>query len=193
MSKGISRKDAQLLLQDAASSAESLATIVDNLLELSRAQADRLMIQRETIDIAETARSIVDKLKGKSAAHKLLVDMPAGLPLVFADKVRIERILNNLVDNAVKYSPGGGDVTVFARKEGDFLVVGVKDRGIGISAEDQAKLFQPFERLEMADAIGGIGLGLNVCRRLVEAHGGRIWVESEPDKGATFFFSLPLA
>jgi PAS domain S-box-containing protein len=193
MSKGISRKDAQLLLQDAASSAESLATIVDNLLELSRAQADRLMIRKEKIDIAETVRSIVDKLKGKSATHKLLVDIPVGLPAIFADKVRIERILNNLVDNAVKYSPKGGDITVFARQEDDCLVVSVKDQGIGISAEDQAKLFQPFERLEIANGVGGVGLGLNVCRRLVEAHGGRIWVESEPDKGTTFFFSLPLA
>jgi PAS domain S-box-containing protein len=193
MSKGISRKDAQLLLQDAASSAESLATIVDNLLELSRAQANRLMIRREKIDIAETIGTIVGKLKGKSDSHKLLVDMLAGLPPVFADKVRMERILNNLVDNAVKYSPNGGDITVFARKEDDCLVVGVKDQGIGISAEGQAKLFQPFERLELLDGVGGVGLGLNVCRRLVEAHGGRIWVESEPDKGATFFFTLPLA
>ncbi len=193
MSKGISRKDAQLLLQDAASSAESLATIVDNLLELSRAQANRLMIRREKIDIAETIGTILDKLRGKSAAHKLHVDIPAGLPPVFADRVRMERILNNLVDNAVKYSPNGGDITVFIQKEDDCLVVGVKDQGIGISTEGQAKLFQPFERLEMLDGVGGVGLGLNVCRRLVEAHGGRIWVESVPDKGATFFFSLPLA
>jgi signal transduction histidine kinase/HAMP domain-containing protein len=193
MSKGISRKEAQLLLQDAASSAESLATIVDNLLELSRAQADRLMIRREKIDIAETIGAIVDKLRGKSEAHKLLVDIPAGLPPVLADNVRMERILNNLVDNAVKYSPNDGDITVFARKENDCLVVGVKDQGIGISKEDQAKLFQPFERLELLDSVGGVGLGLIVCRRLVEAHGGRIWVESEPDKGATFLFTLPLA
>ena len=193
MSRGISRKDAQLLLQDAASSAESLATIVDNLLELSRAQANRLMIRREKIDIAETIGTIADKLKSKSAAHKLIVVMPAGLPPIFADQVRIERILNNLIDNAVKYSPDGGDITIFARKEEDCLIVGVKDRGIGISVEDQARIFQPFERLETAEGVGGAGLGLNVCRRLVEAHGGRIWVESETDKGATFFFTLPLA
>jgi PAS domain S-box-containing protein len=193
LSKGISRKDARMLLLDAASSAESLAIIVDNLLELSRAQSDRLMIRREKIDIAETIGAIVDKLRGKSASRKLLIDMPDSLPPVFADRVRIERIVNNLVDNAVKYSPNGGDVTVFARKENDYLVVGVKDQGIGISAEDQAKLFQPFERLEMADRVGGVGLGLNVCRRLVEAHQGRIWVESETDRGSTFFFTLPLA
>jgi len=193
MSRGISKKDAHLLLQDAASSAENLATIVDNLLELSRAQADRLMIRREKIDMAETIVAIVDKLRGKSAAHKLLIDLPVGLPPIFADTVRVERIVNNLLDNAVKYSPNGGDITVFVKKENDCLVVGVKDQGVGISAEGQARLFQPFERLETTDGIGGVGLGLNVCHRLVEAQGGRIWVESEPGKGATFFFTLPLA
>jgi signal transduction histidine kinase len=104
----------------------------------------------------------------------------------------VERILHNLIDNAIKYSPKGGDVTIFARQEDASLVIGVKDQGIGISTEDQARLFKPFERLETVE-IGGVGLGLNVCRRLVEAHGGRIWVESQPGQGATFFFTLPIA
>jgi len=125
--------------------------------------------------------------------HNLVVNIDDGLPPVNADKIRLERILHNLLDNAIKYSPDGGDISVLARKENDCLVVVVKDRGIGISKADQAKLFQPFERLELLDNVGGFGLGLNVCRRLVEAHGGRIWVESEPGRGATFFFSLPLA
>jgi PAS domain S-box-containing protein len=193
MSKGISKKDAQLLLKDAASSAESLATIVDNLLELSRAQADRLILHKAKVDIAETIGAIADKLRDKSAVHKLVVDIPDGLPPVLADQVRIERIMHNLVDNAAKYSPNGGDIKILVRKRDDCLVIGIKDHGIGISAEDKTKLFQPFERLETNSGIGGIGLGLNVCRRLVEAQGGRIWVESEPGKGATFFFSLPLA
>ena len=192
MSHGIPKKEAQLLLQDAVSSAESLASIIDNLLELSRAQADRLVIRREQLDIAETIRGFMEKLRGKSTAHRLLFDLPDGMPSLLVDQVRLERVLHNLIDNAIKYSPGGGDITVFARKEDDCLVIGVKDQGMGISKEDQAKLFRPFERLELLDSVGGIGLGLNVCRRLVEAHGGRIWVESEPGKGATFFFSLPL-
>ncbi len=193
MSPRISKKDARELLQDAASSAETLATIVDNLLELSRAQADRLVIRRERIDIADIIRNVVEVYRGRSDMHNLVVNIDDGLPPVNADKIRLERILHNLLDNAIKYSPDGGDISVLARKENDCLVVVVKDRGIGISKADQAKLFQPFERLELLDNVGGFGLGLNVCRRLVEAHGGRIWVESEPGRGATFFFSLPLA
>lgn len=118
--------------------------------------------------------------------------MPAGLAAVPADRLRVERVLYNLIDNAIKYSPRGGDVVVFARQEDGHLVIGVKDSGMGISAEDQARLFAPFERLGTAGAISGIGLGLNVCRRLTEAHGGRIWVESQPGEGSTFLFTLPL-
>jgi signal transduction histidine kinase len=105
----------------------------------------------------------------------------------------VERILYNLVDNAIKYSPKGGEVKVSVRQDGDFLLVGVRDNGPGISRSDQARLFQSFERLGMKvnGIIQGTGLGLRVCRILVEAQGGRIWVHSEEGKGSTFFFTLP--
>jgi signal transduction histidine kinase len=108
--------------------------------------------------------------------------------------LRVERILYNLVDNAIKYSPNGGEVRIFARQDGDFLTMGVSDQGPGISRDDQARLFQSFERLGaiVSGSIQGTGLGLRVCRLLVEAHGGRIWVESEKGKGSTFFFTLPV-
>lgn len=192
MSKGISKKDAQVLLQDAASSAESLATIVDNLLELSRAQVDRLAIRKERVDIERVVFSIVAEERRKSGIHKLIVDLPPSIPTVLGDRVRIERILHNLLDNAIKYSPNGGYITVSVRKDDGCLVIGVKDQGVGVSVEDQTRLFQAFERLETAYGVSGVGLGLNVCRRLVEAQGGRIWVESETGKGSNFFFTLPL-
>jgi signal transduction histidine kinase len=110
--------------------------------------------------------------------------------------MRIERILDNLIDNAIKYSPDGGEVKVSARRDGDSVLISVSDQGIGISAANLKKLFQPFSRLETlvaGTAIQGVGLGLVVCRRLVEAHGGRIWVESELGKGSTLYFTLPLA
>jgi PAS domain S-box-containing protein len=192
MSEGITKKEARQLLEDAASSADSLADIVDNLLDLSRAQANRLIMRKEPIDISETARKVALALTKRSEIHHLVVDIPAGLPAVQADQVRVERILHNLVENAIKYSPDGGTITVFAQQRDNHLVVGVKDEGIGISAEDQARLFQPFERLGTTSRVAGVGLGLNVCRQLVEAHSGSIWVESEPGKGATFFFTLPV-
>ena len=100
----------------------------------------------------------------------------------------------NLLENAVKYSPQGGKIRVFAKPEEEQLVIGVSDQGIGISLHDQTKLFEPFQRLEdpRLEGVKGAGLGLLVCRRLVEAHGGRIWVESEVGKGSTFYVALPI-
>ena len=151
------------------------------------------MIHAEKVNVAEIARNVIEKLKSKSDKHRLILETPDSVPLVLADRVRVERIINNLSDNAIKYSPDGGEVTILVQQKGDFVLTVVKDQGLGISVEDQARLFQPFERLESTSGIVGVGLGLNVCRRLVEAQGGRIWVESDRGKGAAFYFTLPLA
>lgn len=150
------------------------------------------MISKEPVSISETARRVAETLARLSNLHNIVVHIPAELPMVTADRVRVERVLHNLIENAIKYSPGGGTVAVLARHKDGYLEVGVKDSGIGISQEDQSRLFKPFERLETTSGIAGVGLGLNVCRRLVEAHGGRLWVESELGKGSTFFFTLPI-
>jgi PAS domain S-box-containing protein len=192
LSERISKKEAKELLGDAVSSAEDLANIVDNLLELSRAQANRMMIRREPVNITPIIRNVVDKLKRATKIHHLVVIVSESLPTVPVDAVRVERILNNLIENAIKYSPHGGNVTIFAQQKDDCIIVGVKDQGIGISRDDQARLFKLFARLGTVSGIGGTGLGLIVCRRLVEAHGGTIWLESEPNQGSTFFFTLPL-
>jgi len=192
--EGITPAEASGLIRDAAVSADSLASIVDNLLELSRSQSNRLILQRQPVDIRPVVKSVAERLKTKSAAHRIVVDMPARLPPADADRLRVERVIFNLVDNAIKYSPRGGNVRVFAHREGGYLLVGVSDEGIGISDEDQARLFRKFERLGPLEgsAVQGVGLGLNVCRILVEAHGGRIWVESTPGQGSTFCFTIPL-
>jgi len=191
LGEGVSHNDARDLLKDAATSTESLASIVDNLLELSRAQANRLVIKRERLSLTQIIRGVTQKIKSRSALHRFVIETHAALPEVLADPVRLERILTNLLDNAIKYSPDGGDINVSVEQNDGYLKIGVKDRGIGISKEDQEKIFKPFERVETTQ-IGGVGLGLNVCRRLVEAHGGKIWVESEPGKGSTFYFTLPI-
>lgn len=193
LSEGVSGEEAKLLLGGAASSAGDLADIIDNLLELSRSQANRLIIRREPLDIAKTVLAVIERLKNRSEIHNLIPDIPEDLPAVMADLLRVQRILINLVENAIKYSPAGGNITVFARSRDGLIEIGVKDRGIGISKDNQARLFKPFERLEATGGIPGTGLGLTVCRRLVEAHGDSIRVESEPGRGATFFFTLPLS
>jgi two-component system, OmpR family, phosphate regulon sensor histidine kinase PhoR len=195
MTKGLAPEERESLLQDAVWGTEAMADIVDNLLELSRWQSNRLRLQPALLDIGRTTNTLVTYAASRSPRHVIVCDIPPGLPLVHADRTRIERVLDNLIDNAIKYSPNGGQVTVAATREGEFLMVSVTDQGIGISHGDVAKLFQPFARLETnvpGSAIQGIGLGLVVCRRLIEAHGGRIWVESEPGKGSTFYFTLPI-
>jgi signal transduction histidine kinase len=139
-------------------------------------------------------RDTVKKIKPVAPEHRISVHFPKKLSAVRADRVRVERILYNLLHNAVKYSPDGSSVEVFAVHGERYLTVCVRDQGTGLSESDQAMLFQPFQRLDKEGSgnAKGTGLGLLVCRRLVEAHGGHIWVESEPGKGSSFYFSLPL-
>lgn len=190
--EGISPDESKELIHDASTSAEELAAMVDNLLELSRYQSNRLSLQTIQTQIDPVVRTVVQRLQNRSSKHQLVVDIPSDLPDARVDPIRIERVLQNLVDNAIKYSPDGGEVRIFAHNSDKALVIGVSDEGTGISPEDQTRLFKSFERLGAVNGIPGTGLGLRVCRILVEAHDGRIWVESELGKGSTFLFSLPV-
>jgi len=191
----VTPEQARELLGEAVQHSQILANMVDNLLELSRHQSTRLVLRTQKTDISAIAKNVINQLKSKSPIHYLSMEITDSTPKVLVDPLRLERVLYNLVDNAIKYSPGGGDVKVFERQDGTHLIVGVSDQGRGISPEDQEKLFQRFERLGEAvnGSIQGTGLGLVVAKILVEAHGGKIWVESEKGKGATFFFTLPVA
>lgn len=183
------------LLGDAMMYSEILGNLVDNLLELSRQQSNRLVLQTQVVDVTEITRNVIGKLQNKSALHRLVSDFAAlTTSSMSADPLRVERIIYNLVDNAIKYSPNGGEVKVSTRQDGNCLVVSVSDQGPGISRDDQARLFQSFERLGVrtSRSIQGTGLGLRVCRILVEAHGGKIWVDSEEGRGSTFLFTLPV-
>jgi K+-sensing histidine kinase KdpD len=187
----LSLGETQQLLQDAVLESESLSHLIENLLELSRFQAQQLSLYAEPVNIQALVRETVSKIRSRIPSHRFLTSIPAKFPSIHADPLRVERILRNLLENAAKYSPPGSQVKVFARAEPEHLVIGVSDRGRGLSPGEQAKLFNLFQRLETANGVGGVGLGLLVCRRLVEAHGGKIWVESEPGRGSTFFFTLP--
>ncbi|MCJ7426619.1 MAG: ATP-binding protein [Dehalococcoidales bacterium] len=190
----LSPEETRQLLKDAAAESELLSNLLTNLLELSRAQAQRLVLYSEAVDVKKIIGEALDKIKRQYSTHKFVIKLPRRLPPVQADPLRLERILYNLLENAVKYSPSGGEVRVSAKSQGEHLVFGVSDQGIGISPADQSKLFAPFQRLEKRPSgVRGVGLGLLVCRRLVEAHGGHIWVESEPGHGSTFFFTMPLS
>jgi len=174
----LSPEETRQLLRDAALEAELLSNLLGNLLELSRVQASRLVLHAEATNVSKIIQDAVDKIKRQSPVHQFVVDTLRKIPPLYADPLRLERILYNLLENAVKYSPQGGEIRVSVRRKKEHLVFGVSDQGIGISPADQAKLFAPFQRLEefRPDGVRGAGLGLLVCRRLVEAHVGRIWV-----------------
>jgi signal transduction histidine kinase len=192
ISGGLSAEEVRELIQNAIEGADQLAAILENMLELSRHQAGRLKLRVEPVSITGMARSVIKKLKEQKVSQEFLIDIPTDLPPVEADPVRVERIIHNLLENATKYSPGGSRVKVSARREGDFVITAVTDKGAGISPEDQSRLFELFQQLETPlRPIAGAGLGLVVCKRLVEAQGGWIKVESSPGKGSTFSFALP--
>ncbi len=188
------QEEMRQLLEDAAYETDSLSHLLENLLELSRIRADRLSLYFTPVDLHAVVQRAVEQVGRQSSRHRFVVELPEDLPPIRADELRLGRILYNLMENGVNYSPNGGDIRVFAERNRELLTIGVSDQGVGISPEDQTRLFQPFERAEVAKigGIGGAGLGLLVCRRLVEAHGGRIWVKSELGRGATFFFEIPL-
>jgi signal transduction histidine kinase len=192
MSPGISPGDAHELIQNAIEAADQLAAILENMLELSRFQANRLQLRMELVNIAEAARGVIERLKGRGAEQRFSVDFPRDLPQVEADPVRVERIVYNLVENATKYSPAQSEIKVSGRRKGNFVITAVSDQGRGITRAQKEKLFELFVRLEESSYSKGVGLGLVVCKRLVEALGGWIKVDSEPGKGSTFSFALPI-
>jgi PAS domain S-box-containing protein len=187
----LSAQEKRQLLNDAAAEAESLSHLLGNLLELSRVRAEQLVLHTEPVNTKMIVQKVIDNISKQTTPNRFSLDFPQGLPPAYADSLRLERILYNLLDNAIKYSPPKSDIRISAKTKGEHLVIGIQDQGEGISMEDQSRLFAPFQRLENAGA-KGIGLGLLVCRRLVEAHGGRIWVESRPGRGSTFLFTIPL-
>jgi PAS domain S-box-containing protein len=187
--------DRETFLRYIATEAERLTRLVEGLLSATRLEAGAVQLALEPVDLASASREVATWASGRSTQHKVDLVLPPEPLWVTADADRVKQILLNLVDNAIKYSPGGGSVTVRARRRGRVVEVRVQDEGIGISERDQRNLFRKFFRVdaEMSRGIRGIGLGLYLVRGFVAAMGGRIWVESEEAKGSTFIFELPVA
>lgn len=171
-----------------------LDRMVGDLLDATRIEAGHFELKLEERDAGELATSVVELYRSSGAAHELRLVLPdEPLPLR-CDATRVEQVLNNLVSNALKYSREGSVVAVEVRREGEEVWLSVKDEGIGISAEELRHLFAPFQRTGSArEKAPGVGIGLSVARRIVEAHGGRIEVESSPGQGSTFRVRLPRA
>ncbi len=174
--------------------AKRLGALVSDILDLSRIEAGKLEIRKKPFSIRSAISRITDLYSPRSEKHSILVEVEEGLPPAFGDIEKVEQILGNLVDNAIKYSPDGGKIWIFARRNGRMIEVEVKDEGIGIPAEHIRTIFEPFGRVDTSTVrtTRGTGLGLTISKRIVELHGGEMWVESEPGRGSSFFFTLPI-
>jgi len=171
--------------------ADRLALMIENLLDASRLQAGGLPIKRSDISLPDLAGRIAKRFQTQTSQHQIIVDFPPDYPVILADEVRMEQVLSNLVNNAIKYAPGG-EIRISGQIRPDFAVVCVSDQGPGIAPEDIPHVFDRFYRApDMARHTKGAGLGLYLTRAIIEAHGGRIWVDPESGKGARICFSLP--
>lgn len=175
--------------------AESLNNRIDELLDLARGEVGLIELNTETINplelLHEAAESIDPVAMSKSLSLNLA--LPPSLPPVQADVSRLQQVLLNLLTNAVKFTPKGGKIKLKAFEKDAFITVEVQDNGPGISEDEQGKVFEPYHRMSSDKGrLGGLGLGLAICKRLVEMHGGQIWVKNHPGSGAAFGFSLPV-
>jgi signal transduction histidine kinase len=170
-----------------------LARLIDDLLSVSRMESGRLVLDPRPLDLAAVVERILSPFRAMAARHTLRTKLPTSLPVVWGDPDKVEQILTNLVGNAIKYSPGGGEVLVTVEHDGDTVQVSVRDQGIGMSPRDMGQLFEKFYRVDREEVrrAGGTGLGLYITKRLVEMHGGRLWAESWPGVGSVFRFTLP--
>jgi two-component system phosphate regulon sensor histidine kinase PhoR len=173
---------------------DALTQMATELLELSRIESGQVPLELKPVSPATLLFTALDRMRMQveRAAISISVVCPPDLPSVRVDAPRLEQVLVNLIHNAVKFTPPGGQVILSAQKEEDFIRFAVQDSGVGISPEDLPRIFERFYKTDRARTSGGTGLGLSISRHIVEAHGGKIWVDSEEGNGSTFFFTIPL-
>lgn len=174
--------------------AKKLARLIDELLDVSRLQQGRVEMRLAEIDLGEVVREVGERMKILSKGHEIETKIEGTAPIV-ADRDRIEQVFENLVGNAIKYSPESGPIEMTLRVNGASAVVSVRDHGIGVAPAEVEKIFGLFYRSPdpRADHVGGLGLGLYISREIVSRHHGRLWAERNPDAGTTFHVTLPLA
>jgi signal transduction histidine kinase len=173
--------------------ARRLNTLIDTVLDVTRSQQGRLQIEVQRLELTELVRQVVDELRPMLERHTLDVHLPAETITVLGDEIRLTQVLNNLLNNAIKYSPLGGTVDLSLNRNEEWISITVRDEGIGIPQADLVRLFQPFFRAANVDPkkISGFGLGLHTVHDIVTLHGGTITAESTEGQGSVFTVRLP--
>lgn len=171
---------------------DRLTNLIENLLDASRLQAGALAINSSDVMVNNLSERIAERFRTQSAQHTIEVEFPDNFPVIMGDEDRLGQVLSNLISNAIKYSPGGGVIRIQGRTLPEQVVVCVSDQGPGIAVDDIPHIFDRFYRaVEASRTTKGAGLGLYLSRAVIEAHGGRIWVDPKPGDGARICFSLP--
>jgi two-component system phosphate regulon sensor histidine kinase PhoR len=182
-----------IIFQDA----NRLAALINDLLDLSKIESGKMNMSLVSLDPAKLLKGAVKVMEKQAKARSISlgIDLEPGLPQVKADETLFTQVMVNLLENAIKYTPEGGSVTVSAKKDNESLQVNVVDTGIGIPEKDLSRIFERFYRVDKARSreLGGTGLGLSIVKHIVQAHHGRVWVTSVPGTGSTFSFTIPLA
>ncbi len=175
--------------------AERLNKIIEDFLEISRIEAARLKFSFRKTNLHDTVKETIDFMTGFAKEKNISLKSTTNqLPIVEIDPDRISQVLRNLVHNAIKFSPQNSTIDIIAELQKDYILFSVKDQGVGLNIEDQIRVFEPFYQVEgsLSRNYGGTGLGLTICRGIIEAQKGKIWVESKPNIGSTFYFTIPL-
>jgi PAS domain S-box-containing protein len=181
-------------LESIDSTTDALTNLVSQLLDVSHLKAGTLNLKKEPTNILMLLEETIAEARLRAPKHEIVNDLETLLPKVNIDVHRIKQVIENLIDNACKYSKEGSEITISTQRNGKKLIVSVADQGIGISKDDSEKVFDLMYRTEQVSSINkpGLGLGLAICREIVEAHGGQIWLESQLGKGSIFYFSIPI-
>lgn len=180
------------LLENALNETKRLSRVVGNLLDMTRTEAGALKINPKACELRDVLGAALEQLKEKIGARSIRIDIPKNFPEVSMDFLFMMKVFYNLIDNALKYSPGDSSIDIKALTDKDMVRIEIKDLGLGIPEQDLNRIFEKFYRVSRPQAFEGTGLGLSICRGIVEAHGGKIWAENNPDKGATFIVTLAL-
>lgn len=186
---------ARRFLDCADTEVDAMTQMVQELLELSRIESGQVPLRLQPVPLAEVVVPPVERLRPQAgrAGLALSVDIPPGLPPILADAEQVQQVVTNLVHNAIKFTPAGGQVAISAAVEGAEVVISVRDTGVGIPAADLPRIFERFYKADRARRRGGTGLGLAIAKHIVRGHGGRLWAHSREGHGSTFYFSLPRA